>query len=145
MQSHNPLRAARRWAGLMAILSVAGAGALGTVTTAAAQAKAPAQLTFLSVQQLSHPFAAGIWILDIDTTTTGKAIGADTLICLNASPACTVTVDLAGGDIFLSAKTSKAGITASLLGGTGEYQGATGTVVAKDTSKTVTKVTVHFT
>lgn len=132
---------AARWAACASIFTVTAGTALCEGPLAAAkQADSTSKVTFSSEQQVLHPLGAGVTIIDVDKSANGKAIGADTLICIGATPRCTATFDLAGGDVFALTSMTKGGATGTIVGGSGRYARATGTVLARDVTGKKTTV-----
>ena len=136
------------------IAAIGAAAAVGTGTlllpAAASATSATTTLTFTSVMQKSVGFgktAGGQ--SDNDVNSTGKLIGFDVLYFSATSPTSAtinVTVDTKGGLLYAVLTGSPTGTSykGKVTGGTGAFKGATGTVTAKDVSKTKTNVKIVY-
>jgi hypothetical protein len=130
-------------------------GAAGLAVPAVASAHpATHTLKFTAVFVNSVPFTStNFGAQDTDVNSTGKTIGFDDLNVTFTGPSMgpsgsgRVALDIAGGFLYGTIATTNAGKTFSgkVTGGTGPYQGATGTIAAKATSSTKTAVTITYT
>jgi hypothetical protein len=139
-------------------LAAAGAAiALGTTGALALPAVASAHsasttLKFISVQKASVMFTkTSGGQQNTDVNAAGKTIGFDMLnfTAVSATTAnVNITGDFNGGFLYgtgtINFKTG-AFTNGKVTGGTGAFAGATGTIKAKDLSKTKTAVTITYT
>lgn len=136
------------------IAALGAAAVVGTGTlllpAAASATSATTTLTFTSVMQKSIGFgktAGGQ--SDNDVSSTGKLIGFDVLY-FSASSATSVTInvtlDIKGGFLYAVLTGSPTGTSykGKVTGGTGAFKGATGTINAKNVSKTKTNVKIVY-
>jgi hypothetical protein len=135
-------------AGAAVVLGTTGALVLPAVASAHS---ASTTLKFISVQKASVNFSkTAFGQQDTDVNAAGKTIGFD-MLYLTAVSATTgnvnITADLNGGFLYgtgtINFKTS-AFTNGKVTGGTGAFAGATGTIKAKDISKTKTAVTITY-
>ena len=138
------------------IIAVGAAVVLGTtgalVLPAVASAhSASTTLKFISVQKASVTFSkTAFGQQDTDVNAAGKTIGFD-MLYLTAVSATTgnvnITGDFNGGFLYgtgtINFKTN-AFSNGKVTGGTGAFAKATGTIKAKDISKTKTAVTITY-
>ena len=121
------------------------------IPAAASANSATHTLKFISVTKKSIMFTKTSGASqDTDVNAAGKTVGFDMLYYVATSAtsgAVNVTVDTTGGFLYgtgtINFKTgafSKGKVT----GGTGAFAGATGTIKAKDISKTKTAVTITY-
>lgn len=136
-----------------AVSALALAGGVGAMVAPAAQAAAsPAHsshttITLISTTKSNVRVPNGGVEVDVDKTTAGKVVGADSLVCHAAgkSVSCAVTIYLAKGALFFVAKPTKSGAAGHLVAGTGRYAKDTGgTVTATGMSATKTRVVIKL-
>ena len=142
------LRTSLAAAGTAAVLGVTGALVLPAVASAHSSTHT---LKFISVQKASVSFSKTTnGQQDTDVNTAGKTVGFD-MLYITAVSATTanvnVTGDFSGGFLYgtgtINFKTG-AFSNGKVTGGTGAFAGATGTIKAKDISKTKTAVTITY-
>lgn len=135
-------------AGAAVVLGTTGALVLPAVASAHS---ASTTLKFISVQKASINFSkTAFGQQDTDVNAAGKTIGFD-MLYLTAVSATTgnvnITGDINGGFLYgtgtINFKTG-AFTNGKVTGGTGAFAGATGTIKAKDISKTKTAVTITY-
>jgi hypothetical protein len=136
------------------IAAIGAAAAVGTGTlllpAAASATSATHTLAFTSVMQKGIGFgktAGGQ--SDNDVSSTGKLIGFDVLyFSATSATSATIngTVDTKGGLIYvvLTGKPTGTSYKGKVTGGTGAFAKATGTITAKNTSKTKTSVKIVY-
>jgi hypothetical protein len=138
------------------LIAAGAAVVLGTTGALVAPAVASAHssthtLKFISVTKKSIMFnkTSGA-SQDTDVNTAGKTIGFDMIHFTATSPttgAVNVTADFSGGFLYgtgtINPKTG-AFSNGKVTGGTGSFAGATGTITAKEISKTKTAVTIKY-
>jgi hypothetical protein len=127
------------------------AGALALPAAASAHTTTHT-LTFISVTKTSTMFTPATGAQqDTDENSAGKTVGYDMLYFTansKSTAAVNVTVDTSGGFIYgtLTVNLNTMAVTnGKVTGGTGTFNGATGTIKAKDLNKAGTRTAVTIT
>lgn len=134
-------------AGAAAILS--GTGAFLAPAVASAHS-ASTTLKFTAETVKAHPFTkttAGLQQTDVNST--GKTIGFDDVYYAITGPGsatANVAFDTTGGFLYGVVTTTNKGMTFSgtVIGGTGAFKGATGTITIKAITSTKAAVTIAY-
>jgi len=126
--------------------------ALGVAAPAASASTAPVSQvikvntvrTSSSVQGLSFSFTENLW-------QSGKKVGTDAVTCRFSSPNPTATAHCTGvaifpgsGDLFVTAMGTSTGANGRVVGGTGVFTNARGTLLAVNTSSSTGRLTFTF-
>jgi hypothetical protein len=129
-------------------LAVIGGAGVAVPLADASTSASTTTVKFVAVTKKNLMVPKGNFVeVDMDETAGGRPLGADTLLCKANGPKkalrCAVSIDLPGGDLF--AVLIPANSAGTLVGGTGRYANAKGTVVGTSISKTKTDivVTIH--
>jgi hypothetical protein len=108
-------------------------------------------LKFTALQKATIPFTKTTQgTQETDVSSTGKAIGFDMIyLAIKSSTAATanITGDFSGGFLYGTASVNlKPGVIANgkVTGGTGAFQGATGTIKVKAISNTKHAITITY-
>lgn len=140
----------RRPAALAAACGIAVAGVATAAVPAALAEQAHAAHTttihLVSLQVSAKMIPTAILETDKDENA-GKVAGADGLICLLPARkfgACVAAINLAKGALFFEGAPTKTGAAGKIVGGTGKYAGAAGTLVATSTSATRTLLVIKL-
>jgi hypothetical protein len=143
------LRTSLTAAGAAAVLGVTGALVLPAVASAHS---ASTTLKFISVEKASVSFTKATGgEQDTDVNAKGKTVGFDMIYYAATSATAAsvnITGDFSGGFLYGTGTVNPstgAFSNGKVTGGTGAFAGATGTITAKDISKTKTAVTITYT
>jgi hypothetical protein len=141
----------RRPAALAAACGIAVAGlAAGAGPAALAEQAHAARTTtirLVSIQVTAKMIPTAVLESDKDETGGGKVAGADGLVCLIPARkfgACVAAINLSKGALFFEGAPTKSGAAGKIVGGTGEYAGAAGTLVATNASATRTLLVIKL-
>jgi predicted RNA-binding protein YlqC (UPF0109 family) len=136
-----------RVGGLLFAAGLATVAAVGVAAPPAHASAGPNTITFVSVTKTNIRVPSGSIEIDVDKTSHGKVLGADSLNCRvngpKKAPVCAVSIDLARGDLFAVLKFTESPVTrGTLIGGTGKYANAKGTIVGTGVSQTKADIVV---
>jgi hypothetical protein len=138
----------RRPATLAAVCGLAVAGLATAAVPAAlagqAQAAHPTTIRLVSLQVTAKMIPTAVLESDKDETGAGKVAGADGLVCLIPAGKCVAAINLTKGALFFAGAPTKSGASGKIVGGTGKYAGAAGTLVATSTSATRTLLVIKL-
>jgi hypothetical protein len=147
------LRRVRASSRAMRVLLVGGLTLIGGIgaavpLAAASTSSSTTTLKFVSVTKKNIVVPKNNFIeVDMDETSKGKPLGADTLVCKANGPKkavrCAASIDLPDGDLFAVVIPTNSPTTGGpLVGGTGRYANAKGTVFGTTVSKTKADIVV---
>jgi hypothetical protein len=130
-------------------LAVAGlaTAAVPAALAARAQAAHTTTIRLVSIQVTAKMIPTAVLESDKDETAGGKVAGADGLVCLVPARkfgACVAAINLTKGALFFEGAPTRTGAAGKIVGGTGRYAGAAGTLVATNASATKTFLVIKL-
>ena len=131
-------------ASVVLVLGVAAPAASASTAPVTQVIKVNTVQTSATVQGLSFSFTENLW-------QHGKKVGTDAVTCTFSSPSPTAVAHCTGvgifpgsGDLFVTATGTSTGATGRVVGGTGVFTNAHGTLLVVNTSSTTGRLTLTF-